>query len=52
MKRNNAVTVRLTDRELNRLKDISEYLELSLSETLRVIINDTWFTLPKVDNND
>lgn len=52
MKRNNAVTVRLTDRELNYLKDISEQFELSLSETIRVLINDKWFMIPKAVAND
>ena len=41
MRRNNAVTVRLTDRELEQLKKLSVAFQLTLSETVRKLIEDT-----------
>jgi predicted transcriptional regulator len=41
MKRNNAIMVRLSDRELELLKKLSASYQLSLSETVRKLIENT-----------
>ena len=42
MKRENAVTVRLSDRELDELDVIAKNFELSLSETVRMLIGKVY----------
>ena len=42
MRRDNAVTVRLSNREYEQLSHIAQYYEVTLSEALRMIIMDEW----------
>ena len=54
MRRNNAVTVRLSDREMEFLDEISEERGLSMSETIRELLREKWIASlrTKVTSNE